>query len=395
VLSLVTLWRLLLIFAIASLASATSLSTSAAQANLELSLTVPAATRTASPKETVTIVPTPAITGTPNAPTPPAEPSWRLPDKASADQLNYRLARLVRAKQQGQMARAARESALELDNDLVLVDILSKPGQDSPVKAAIMSSGGRVVGNLADSVTAYVPVASLPTLVKNRFVRRIDPPTRTFSAVESQGLASLNGVAWKSAGFGGEGIKIGIIDPGFRGYVGLQGIEIPVVNIDCSQSPIDHLDSPHGTAVAEIVHDIAPQAQLFLAKAGNAQQVQAAITCLAGKGVSIINHSANLGYGRDEGPGNGDGEFASLIDTAVAAPSNIFWVNSSGNRAEYHWRGGWQDQDVDRVLNFSLVSEANRIRVDGPGLISVALRWDDAWGGACHDYDLYHIRMLI
>ena len=56
--------------------------------------------------------------------------------------------------------------------------------------------------------------------------------TRTLgglTALVSEGVAVSNAPAWHTRGYIGGGIKVGILDVGFRGHAALQGSELPVV----------------------------------------------------------------------------------------------------------------------------------------------------------------------
>ena len=61
-------------------------------------------------------------------------------------------------------------------------------------------------------------------------------------------------------------------------------------------------NSTHGEGVGEIVHEMAPQAELYLASATTATDLQAAVDYFTGQGVDIITRSLTAEY---DGPGNG------------------------------------------------------------------------------------------
>ena len=151
------------------------------------------------------------------------------------------------------------------------------PGLDDVVKT-VAELGGEVtsVGYTDTLIQAWVPVDALETLAADEnvyYIRRpaeavlLDGPD-TVDAT-TQGLAVINGPAWHSAGHTGSGVKVGIIDAGFIGYTGLLGTDLPssvrVSNfVDGENDSQVNGTTPHGTAVAEIIHDIAPDAALYL-----------------------------------------------------------------------------------------------------------------------------------
>ncbi len=81
--------------------------------------------------------------------------------------------------------------------------------------------------------------------------------------------------AWQTAGFTGEGVKVGILDGGFDGFAARQGSELPTsVRALCfpdlgvsSPKLADCAGDSHGTAVAESIVDMAPNTELFVSNA--------------------------------------------------------------------------------------------------------------------------------
>jgi len=182
---------------------------------------------------------------------------------------------------------------------------------------------------------------------------------------------------------GGEGVKVGIIDS-FAGFQRLLGTELPpperVVYRSFTPSPGA---TAHGTAVAEIIHDLAPMATLYLAEATTVAEVAQAVDWLISQGVHIINMSLNAPFAPPS-----DGRGLDAITVEKAAAHGILWVNSAGNYGNKHWRGPWRDPDGDLVLDFRDGLEANIMKVPQEASFMVVLRWENPWPGACDDYDL-------
>ncbi|MBI4493389.1 MAG: S8 family serine peptidase, partial [Chloroflexi bacterium] len=347
---------------------------------------------TATPRPTTTGTATPTPTGA-------ALPAWVLALKPPSERWDSQLWQLFQAHQQGALAEKARGMGLQpiqLDGDRVLASIIPEPGQAGAAAAAVAAAGGRVTGRSDDlnHMEAYVPVAALPSLVQAKAIRWSALTPLMLPAALSQGVAQTHAQAWHDAGFTGAGVKVGIIDIGFTGYDALRGQDLPAtVDTTCSQVlPADGGDEPgkHGTGVAEIVYDMAPSAQLFLARALTAEHMSQAENCLAGKEVQIINYSGGWIYNRVVGgPGNGTGPVNDTVNRATSRVPSIFWANSAGNQAQNHWRGDWNDPDNNSRLNFSGNDERQDVFIAPGGTINVALRWNDPWGGGCNDYDLW------
>lgn len=198
-----------------------------------------------------------------------------------------------------------------------------------------------------------------------------------------ESLEMLNVPAWHAAGFTGQGIKIGILDMGFNTYKSFLGGELPenvTVRSFIAGAEIDNTSTEHGAACAEIIHDIAPDAELFFAAYETDVEQFQAIDWLVSQGVNIISHSAGSIYG----PMDGTGPQASKVDEVVAG--GILWVNSAGNMGEAHYRGTFVDKDGDGFHEFKPGDELLGFIPDGR--VAVALNWD-AWVTGDQDYDLY------
>lgn len=205
--------------------------------------------------------------------------------------------------------------------------------------------------------------------------------------------------AWHAAGFTGVGIRIGIIDAFHSPYwdpVQFAG-EVPspsgtfcrINGAACSVWSGGAAIGWHGVAVAEIVHEMAPDARLYLATASSRSDLQAVVNYFISQGVDIISRSQTAPY---DGPGDGTGPIASVQNSAVAA--GIAWFNSAGNSggvdngvaadAGSYWRAGWADTDGDGWLDFLPGAELLPFHC---GFIN-GIRWSD-WGANRTDYDVY------
>ena len=101
-----------------------------------------------------------------------------------------------------------------------------------------------------------------------------------------------------------------------------------------------------------------------------------------------MNRSLGSHY---EGPGDGTSWFSnSTLDNVDAAVTGgILWVNSAGNAAQGTWFGAFNDPDGDNRHNFGTRDEGNYFNLrEGRNLVAY-MRWDDTWGGADCDLDLY------
>ena len=138
--------------------------------------------------------------------------------------------------------------------------------------------------------------------------------------------------------------------------------------------------APFGTAVAEIIHEMAPAASLYLARPITLGDYTAVLDYFAAQGVQIIYNGLTVSYGS---PGDGTGFEAGLVDAAVSA--GMMWVNWVGDLANGgYWRGTWVDAGGDGYLDFAPgVNVMEFLCGWGYGL-----RWSD-WTGNATDYDVF------
>jgi hypothetical protein len=214
-------------------------------------------------------------------------------------------------------------------------------------------------------------------------------PKQTTLAVTSEGIAPMNVAAWHSAGFTGAGVRVGVIDVEFGGWDDLLGIELPPADRTTYRafggSSID-AGRVHGTACAEIVHDIAPDAHLFLAHIRTLNDLYASLDWLAGQGVDVVTISVGW-YGT--GPGDGTGRISDEITAFVAASDALFFA-SAGNERRSHWQGPTADADGDDWVDFAPGDNLNELSftmADGDR-VAVNITWDD-WSSPTSDYSLH------
>ena len=266
------------------------------------------------------------------------------------------------------------------------------PGETAAVLDAIAAVGGRVLGAVPGSIEADLPVDAVEQLAARNDVRYISPLEHLVKhAVTTEGVASTFTAALHTQGHNGKGVKIGVIDGSFAGYPARQASgDLPanLTAVDlCSgdlQSPVD--DGAHGTAVAEIVYDMAPEASLYLICIGDGfAALQSAIDYAKAQGIRVINFSAGYpatsrGDGRG-GPGTAEG----LVADAVA--SGITWVNAAGNQAQRHWSGSFTSSPGGQWLQFAPGVDRDTFQLPYPAGVCAYLKWDE-WPAATSDYDL-------
>jgi hypothetical protein len=225
-------------------------------------------------------------------------------------------------------------------------------------------------------------------------VLRIRRPFRSEPDVVSEGVVLHNADMLHAVGLTGDGVKAGVLDcGGFLGYSGLLGMELPatVTLWTGAADPIGTDD--HGTACAEIVHDMAPGAEMFLAHHDGEAEFYAAADWFMAQQVDVVSYSCGwIMPAPHDGAGlphNSINEKVSEVRTA-----GILWVNSAGNAAyDETYQEAFYDPEPDNWHNFDGYW-ANNWWLRGSQDILSVLCWND-WpvdpgvSGASNDYDLY------
>ncbi len=268
---------------------------------------------------------------------------------------------------------------------MVTVVMESSPGKSGASNVAALSAlgiSGSSVEASSTLIKVTVPVSQLASLVSQlsgvAFVRAPYEPYAL--ATLSEGRAAIQADAYASGGVTGAGVKVAVIDLGFNGLAQAQArgdLPAGVVQSDLTGTGLTSGIS-HGTAVAEIIYDIAPSAELTLIKIGDEVDLDQAVTYCLANGIDIINHS--LGWYNTSNY-DGTGTIADIARRAVNG--GILWVNAAGNEAQSHWRGTFADANVDGWNDSSITFYAS----SGSPII-IYLTWNE-WPAASTDYDLY------
>jgi hypothetical protein len=215
-------------------------------------------------------------------------------------------------------------------------------------------------------------------------------PSQPESVQTSEGVNLILSDEWKAAGYTGAGTKVAVIDGGFKNYGSLLGKELPdSVTTQLYGSEEDFFGTVHGTACAEIIHDMAPDSRLFFTQPRTDVELWDAVSWCVSQGVQVISHS--MGWSINAGPLDGTGPVNDIVDQAIN--HGITWVNSAGNEARAHWSGHFYDPDGDGFVNFSGTDETNNFDIYEGDKVVAGMIWDDPWGASCNDYDLYVFRL--
>jgi hypothetical protein len=247
----------------------------------------------------------------------------------------------------------------------------------------VMSSSSRIPQCLAALIAAAVALAllfpqnaALPPAGLERGIERAATPDALFNgkqsvALERSELMERLGVpAWHARGWRGRGLKVAVLDSGFHGYRTHLGAALPGTVQVCSfrfDGNLEAKDSEHGILCAEVIHSLAPEAELMLVnwEPERPDRFLAAVRWARRQGARILSCSIVMPTWSDcEGHGRIHEELTRLLGSQDGVGDALFFA-SAGNTAQRHWSGSFED--------------------DGAGYHI----WRDA-GGAPHRHNMIH-----
>ena len=244
-----------------------------------------------------------------------------------------------------------------------------------------------IVNSDWNKLQAWVSVEALDLIADLDAVRSITPPDYGFTNAgsvntEGDGIHRTDLVRHLT-GLTGEGVRVGVISDGVDSWHSARASgDLPnslEINPNISRS------GDEGTALLEIVHDLASDAELAFSSAGTSLVFVEAVLWLAnkafdGEGADIIVD--DLSFNGD--PFFEDGPVALAAEDAVAG--GAVFVSAAGNDAFRHYEadfvdggGGYHAFDGDSDIS---------LRVTGARAGAI-LQWNDPFGTSGNDYDMF------
>jgi len=314
----------------------------------------------------------------------------------------------------------------------VLVEVRFERGAVAGAEG-LRAAGAEVVGVSPryQAVTAAARPEDLPTLAAVRGVAGVAPVLAPVmrgadcgGAVRSEGDGQLNAATARSAfGVDGSGVTVGILSDSFdrnaaaTTHAGgdVSSGDLPGPGSPCgSTSPTNLLDdseaggTDEGRAMAQIVHDLAPGANLAFASATAANDqyaFAAAVRALRAAGASVLVDDV---FFQDE-PFFQDGPVAVAVNEVTAGGAAYFSAAGNDNvivagRDVGSWEGPFQttgscpagtperptEGDEYECLDFSGGGDSGfGITVKGNGELELDLQWAEPWFGVGTDLDAY------
>ena len=244
-------------------------------------------------------------------------------------------------------------------------------------------------------VQGWLPHTDLDLAAAVEGVRRITPPAYGITnsgSVTTEGDADLNADDLRAlfGGITGDGVKIGVISNGVDnwGYVAAEPYnDLPdSITVDPTRPGTGNGDE--GTAMLEIIYDVAPGAYLYFSGPETSAEMVASIDWLVNTcGVDVIVDDWIF---FDE-PMFEDGPIAD--EAADAVTDGVVYLSAAGNWAEVHYQATYDP--YYGYHEFATDQNLLRFELDPGGKVQGEFQWSDEWGSSGNDYNLYLCKWVI
>jgi hypothetical protein len=318
------------------------------------------------------------------------------------------------------------EGRMRIDGAGLVQVYVSPSGEPGAVEDLIHLFQGRVerMERAANLVQAWIPLRALAGIGADssvKFVRLPDYGFRQTGSVTSQGDAILRANLVRSTfGVDGSGVRVGVISDGVGGLAASQAtgdlppaVNLTTCNVVSGSNP--GASGAEGTAMLEIVHDLAPGADLWFGNfaMGTGLDFTAAVTCLAANADVVVDDISFF----NAGPYDGTSFISANTSAQLAKAANPIrgYATAVGNFAVDHYREAFADSGftlsdgasvwhlhrfdataatTDSGRHFpcatgSAINCGNSLLLKSGGTLEAFLEWDDPFSGSSNDYDLF------
>jgi subtilisin family serine protease len=246
-----------------------------------------------------------------------------------------------------------------------------------PVLCCARATAGRALSSLAVLALVVLPLSAAEPAWKASADQR-----------RHELLAQMGADRWQAVGYRGHGVKIAVLDTGFRGYRDHLGKALPpsvTVHSFRADGNLEAKDSQHGILCGEVIHAIAPEAELLFANwdIDREDEFLAAARWARQQGARILSISiVKPAWSDGQGGGEIHRQLAQILGLGHA-PGDLLCFASAGNTTERHWGGVFHDAG-DGFQEWKRGVRDNGVSPWGSEQCSVEL-----YGHTGADYDLF------
>jgi hypothetical protein len=234
-------------------------------------------------------------------------------------------------------------------------------------------------------LTCLVPFDVIEALSEDgniRCIQCIPEPIHWVGEYTTAGDGILEADVARSAfGISGQNVKVGIISDGVDHWTAARDNQDLPANFTVLSNG---RGGDEGTAMAEIIHDLAPGASLYFNDLGwSEDDTYSGIQALKNAGCKVIVDDI---YWLPE-PMFEDGTVAIGVQDATAA--GVIYVSACGNTGTSTWDGFSSDSDGDGWIEFSGSNEPNLFTIAPHEELRASLQWANRYHLAWENYDLW------
>jgi subtilisin family serine protease len=238
------------------------------------------------------------------------------------------------------------------------------------------------VRGLDDWIAGEADRDALRRLVSDARIRFARPPFRAVPA--SDGVPLTGAPAQHALGNQGGNTKVCVIDPEFGQFsnaIASGYIPANVITMAFGPTAFD-TGGNHGTSCLKVVHEMAPQAQLYAALIYYDIDVQLAANWAISQGCQITSGSFLMTLG------NYWGQAGDVVQAGVSSlnAAGVLPVFAAGNQAARHQDGTYADVNLDGYMDWGVHGDSLPVNMAG-GWNYFALTWN-AWPATAIDYDM-------
>ena len=328
-----------------------------------------------------------------------AEKAARTPTQRKIDSQLLFAEKMRLGKQVADGVKALKADLDQDDLGRVEVDITAKVTE--ALLSAIAQSGGKVVNSFAQhgTVRAWVSLKEMESLARRaevEFVRPADKAYTNAGSVVSEGdFTHLASNARTAFSVTGAGVRVGVLSDSVDFLTQSQASgELANVTVITNQFGVvqSGVGKGEGTAMLEIVHDIAPGADLYFATASggeaafaeNIRRLRNVYRC------DVIVDDIGFGFSAPFQDGIG----ARAVGEVIA--DGALYFSSAGNEGNKNhgtssaWEGDFQETVTNGISYHVFGSSAFNTVTRTQAVANYAfLSWSDPLGKSTNDYDLF------